>query len=180
MDSQKRENLLNMALEATEEERLKSPALGVGYDFEDKTWELIVRHFGDIGFLEEMGVEVTQLLNGYAILRAPEGLVDQISAMGQIEYMEKPKRLYFAVNMGRTASCLTQAQEGGRGLTGAGVLVAVIDSGAGGKLMGHRTIRQRCILSVTRLYRGEGRDMDERGIGADGADGLGRNRSRRA
>lgn len=173
MDSQKRENLLNMALDATEEERLKSPALGVGYDFQDKTWELIVRHSGDIGFLEDMGVEVNQLLNGYAVLRAPEGLIDQISSLVQIEYMEKPKRLYFAVDRGRTASCLTQAQEGGKGLTGAGVLVAVIDSGEGGGLMGHRTNRRQCILWGTGLQRGEGRGMDPTGSGTDGADGLG-------
>ena len=32
MDNQKRENLLNLALDATEEERLKSVNLNVGYD----------------------------------------------------------------------------------------------------------------------------------------------------
>ena len=42
MDNQKRENLLNLALDATEEERLKSVNLNVGYDPREKTWELIV------------------------------------------------------------------------------------------------------------------------------------------
>ena len=36
MDNQKRENLLNLALDATEEERLKSVNLNVGYDPERK------------------------------------------------------------------------------------------------------------------------------------------------
>ena len=44
MDNQKRENLLNLALDATEEERLKSVNLNVGYDPGEKTWELIVRY----------------------------------------------------------------------------------------------------------------------------------------
>ena len=42
MDNQKRENLLNLALDATEEERLKSVNLNVGCDPGEKTWELIV------------------------------------------------------------------------------------------------------------------------------------------
>lgn len=129
MDSQKRENLLNMALDATPRERMESAALGTGYDFEERTWELIVRYSGDLTPLKEMGVQVQELLGGYAVLKAPEGLVDEITRLPQILYMEKPKLLYFAVNMGRSASCLSQVQSGGLGLTGAGVLVAVIDSG---------------------------------------------------
>ena len=37
MENQKRENLLNLALDATEEERLKSVNPNVGYDAEEKT-----------------------------------------------------------------------------------------------------------------------------------------------
>ena len=129
MDSQKRENLLNMALDATPKERMESAALGTGYDFEERTWELIVRCSGDLTPLREMGVQVKELLGGYAVLKAFEGLVDEITRLPQILYMEKPKLLYFAVNGGRSASCLTKVQSGGLGLTGAGVLVAVIDSG---------------------------------------------------
>ena len=54
MDSQKRENLLNMALDATPRERMESAALGTGYDFEERTWELIVRYSGDLTPLKEM------------------------------------------------------------------------------------------------------------------------------
>ena len=147
MDNQKRENLLNLALDATEEERLKSVNLNVGYDPEEKTWELIVRHNGSLEALRNEGIRVDELAAGYAVLVVPESRIEQVSAMEQIVYIEKPKRLFFASNMARAASCLSTIQTssgsgtGGvgagagvisgleSGLTGRGVLVAVIDSG---------------------------------------------------
>ena len=150
MDNQKRENLLNLALDATEEERLKSVNLNVGYDPEEKTWELIVRHNGSLEALRNEGIRVDELAAGYAVLVVPESRIEQVSAMEQIVYIEKPKRLFFASNMARAASCLSTIQTsigagaggtgtGGAGggvisslesgLTGKGVLVAVIDSG---------------------------------------------------
>ena len=47
----------------------------------------------------------------------------------EIEYIEKPKRLFFAVNRARTASCINILQEPPQDLTGRGILVAVLDSG---------------------------------------------------
>ena len=52
---QKRENLLNLALSASEEERLKSENLEIGYDPEDKTWELILRYSGNLNRLRAFG-----------------------------------------------------------------------------------------------------------------------------
>lgn len=143
MDNQKRENLLNLALDATEEERLKSVNLNVGYDPGEKTWELIVRYNGSLESLRDEGIRVDELAAGYAVLVVPESRIEQVSAMEQIVYIEKPKRLFFASNMARAASCLSVVQSpsgagnvtGGvisglpGGLTGRGVLVAVIDSG---------------------------------------------------
>ncbi len=129
MDNQKRENLLNLALDATPEERERSEELSVGYDPAERTWELIVRYSGDLSELKEQGVQVDQLLGGYAILNVPESLMDAVSNLPQIEYIEKPKRLFFAVNMAKAASCITPVQTGTFNLTGKGVLVAVIDSG---------------------------------------------------
>ena len=150
MDNQKRENLLNLALDATEEERLKSVNLNVGYDPREKTWELIVRYNGSLESLRDEGIRVDELAAGYAVLVVPESRIEQVSAMEQIVYIEKPKRLFFASNMARAASCLSTIQTsigagaggggtGGAGggvisslesgLTGKGVLVAVIDSG---------------------------------------------------
>lgn len=150
MDNQKRENLLNLALDATEEERLKSVNLNVGYDPGEKTWDLIVRYNGSLESLRDEGIRVDELAAGYAVLVVPESRIEQVSAMEQIVYIEKPKRLFFASNMARAASCLSTIQTsigagaggtgtGGAGagvisslesgLTGKGVLVAVIDSG---------------------------------------------------
>ena len=55
MDNKKRENLLNLALDATEEERLKSVNLNVGYAPGEKTWELIVRYNGSLESLRDEG-----------------------------------------------------------------------------------------------------------------------------
>ena len=150
MDNQKRENLLNLALDATEEERLKSVNLNVGYAPGEKTWELIVRYNGSLESLRDEGIRVDELAAGYAVLVVPESRIEQVSTMEQIVYIEKPKRLFFASNMARAASCLSTIQTsigagaggggtGGAGagvisslesgLTGKGVLVAVIDSG---------------------------------------------------
>lgn len=147
MEDQKRENLLNLALGATQEERERSENLEVGYDPKEKTWELIVRYFGSLDPLREMGIRVNELIGGYAVLRVPESRINAVSSLNQIQYIEKPKRLFFAVNMARTASCLSGLQPAGTGgaagtsgssgliggvgsgLTGRGVLVAVIDSG---------------------------------------------------
>lgn len=106
---QKRENLLNLALSASEEERLKSENLEIGYDPEDKTWELILRYSGNLNRLRELsdqGVTVRELFNGYAIARVPQGLLDQVSGLREIQYIEKPKRLFFAMDMAKAASCL--------------------------------------------------------------------------
>ena len=62
MIDQKRENLLNLALAATEVERRRVPELSAGYNSYSKTWEVIVQYQGDLAFLEEQGVRVTLLL----------------------------------------------------------------------------------------------------------------------
>ena len=76
MIDQKRENLLNLALAATEVERRRVPELSAGYNSYSKTWEVIVQYQGDLAFLEEQGVRVTLLLFSYAILLVPESLMD--------------------------------------------------------------------------------------------------------
>ena len=144
MQNEKMENQLNLALDATEQEREKSLDLDVGYDTEENTWEVIVKYTGSGEALQELlslrfpeaypRIQVTNLSNEYAILVLPEELVERVAALNEIEYMEKPKRLFFAVNNGKRASCILELQTGGAegersNLTGRGVLVAVIDSG---------------------------------------------------
>ena len=139
MQDQKLENLLNLALEATEEERARSEDLAVGYDRAERTWELIVKHSGPLDrMLSELRgagvkIEAVTLLNNYSILTVPENMVERISEYPQIEYVEKPKRLYFAVDRARSVSCISPVQIAGSSyvpdLTGRGVLTAVLDSG---------------------------------------------------
>ena len=129
MTDQKRENLLNLALAATEVERRRVPELSAGYNSYSKTWEVIVQYQGDLAFLEGQGVRVTLLLFSYAILLVPESLMDYVTGLPQITYLEKPKLLYFADAFVRSISCITPVQEGVMGLSGNGVLLACIDSG---------------------------------------------------
>ena len=129
MIDQKRENLLNLALAATEVERRRAPELSAGYNASGKTWEIIVQYQGDLAFLEGQGVRVTLLLFSYAILLVPESLMDYITELPQITYLEKPKPLFFADAFARSVSCISPVQEGISGLYGDGVLLACIDSG---------------------------------------------------
>ena len=46
MADQKIDNLLNLAMEAASEERIKSKNLNVGYDPEKKLWDVIVKYSG--------------------------------------------------------------------------------------------------------------------------------------
>ena len=59
--SEKIENLLNLALEATEEERMESGELGAGYDPVEREWELIVKYSGDAELIRQTAVSVTEL-----------------------------------------------------------------------------------------------------------------------
>ena len=56
MPDQKLDNLLNLALDATEEEREKSRNLNVGYEKQTRKWEIIVKHSGRIGVVPQKAV----------------------------------------------------------------------------------------------------------------------------
>ncbi len=180
MQNQKLENLLNLSLEATPEELAASENLSAGYNRQERTWELIVKHSqplpesveyenpedgrgphtvrlqgtefaeyenpedgrgrgrdtGSAGAAgEKMAASIRgcRLLNNYSILTVPESMIGLVSGLPQVEYIEKPKRLYFAVNQAKSASCITSLQIEGNAylpnLTGRGVLTAVLDSG---------------------------------------------------
>ena len=128
MQNQKLENLLNLSLSATTEEREKSESLNVGYNSELNTWELIVKYSGSLAELTEHGIIVDEMINEYAILTVPEPEIDYVSSLPQIDFIEKPKRLYFAINQAKAASCINLVQRGESDLSGRGVLVAGIDS----------------------------------------------------
>ncbi len=127
--SQKIENLLNLALDATAQEREKSLELEVGYQPLEREWDLIIKYSGDLEAVRGIAFSVTELLNEYAILTMPESKMEQLTRIPQVEYIEKPKRLFFEAANGKRASCIPQVQTNPLNLSGRGVLVAVIDSG---------------------------------------------------
>lgn len=109
--------------------RLLTDNLNVGYDSGSRSWELIVKYHGSLDGLEALGVSVEYLISSYAILTVPEQLVEAVSNIEEIEYVEKPKRYYYQ-DIGPAAdSCMTQVTLRDPFLSGEGVLVAVLDSG---------------------------------------------------
>lgn len=131
MASQKLENLLNLALSVPESTRLKSGQLNTGFEEAEKRWELIVKYNGDLGRLNGDLIRVEELIAGYAVVTLPENLVEAFAGLDEVEYVEKPKRLYFSTLSGKRASCIQQVTVREPFLSGRGVLVGVIDSGAG-------------------------------------------------
>lgn len=130
MPSGKIENQLNLALEVPEATRIKTGTLAVGYSPETKTWELIVKYHGSLDRIRnDLKISTVELFNRYAVLTVPDELVNRLAGYEEIEFIEKPKRFYYEVNQGRTASCINPLQSQPYNLFGEGVIVAVIDSG---------------------------------------------------
>lgn len=146
--SQKIENQLNLALDITEEERQKSESLDIGYDLEEKEWELIVKYSGTLERVRTRAVYVTELTGGYAIIQIKESQIKELAAFPEVEFIEKPKSLYFQIENGRRVSCIDEVQAassfssiGQEGvednqqkkqsfpLLGKDVLIGIVDSG---------------------------------------------------
>ena len=131
MNNEKLENLLNLSLEATQREREKSEELEIGYEKNTNTWELIVKYSGDISHLEDLerGIIIEKLSNEYAIIRIPEDLIAEFVANPEIEFVEKPKNLYFSLVQGIRQSCVLPVRRSPYFLEGRDVITAIIDSG---------------------------------------------------
>ena len=129
MDNQKLETQLQMALSLPERVRQETMDLNVGYDDADERWTLLIRYVGDILAAESETVQITVLLGGYAVVVLPQEEIEAFSALPQVIYVEKPKRLNFAVYRGKQASCFTAVQAAPYNLTGEGVLIGIVDSG---------------------------------------------------
>lgn len=136
MADQKIDNLLNLAMDSTREEREKSLNLNVGFDEELRLWDVVVKYSGEEAGLEGEGIRVVPLLGGYAVVTLPERELESYSKRQQVEFVEKPKRLYFSDFQANMASCISSVQNDGvlpgigrEGLSGKGVLVGVVDSG---------------------------------------------------
>ena len=95
MPNSKLENLLNLALSATEEERQKSQSLMTGYSTATKSWELIVKYHGALERLESDVIHIEPLISDYCIATVREDFIDAFADLDEVEYVEKPKYLYF-------------------------------------------------------------------------------------
>lgn len=129
MNSQKAGNTLNLALDATFREREASMNLNVGYEKETQRWNLIIRYFGEASELETDGIFITPLLGNYGIADIPQNRIERFAQNPAVEYIEAPKRLYFAAYEGRQVSCVNPVQNQSPYLFGRGILIACIDSG---------------------------------------------------
>lgn len=131
MADQKLDNLLNLALDATEEEREKSANLSAGSEKGSQLWDVIIKYSGDIEALSGDGIRAVPLLGGFAVVSLPQNKIREFAGHPQVEFVELPKRLYFQVRQGLDASCFRSVQGAGEanGLSGKGVLVGIVDSG---------------------------------------------------
>ena len=127
--SQKVENILNLALDATPEERARSGELDVGYDPEEREWELIVKYSGSLESVRSISTSVTELMNGYAVIVVREERIEELAGIPEVEFIEKPKSLYFQADAGRQVSCIDTVQSAPYNLSGRGVLIGIVDSG---------------------------------------------------
>lgn len=130
MNSGKVDNQLNLSLETPESDRQRTIDLGVGFNAATNEWELIVKFSGDLSRIaEQLQFSYVELLNGYAVIMIKENLVDALINFEEIEYIEKPKGIFFEVTAASEASCIPQLQTSRYDLLGNGVIVAIIDSG---------------------------------------------------
>lgn len=135
--NEKIENLLNISLNVDEVERLKSPGLSTGYNNKTKIWEIIIKYTGDIQNIlqkyirADESVRVKELINNYAIVHTPKKYIDAIADEEYIEFVEKPKQMYFQLQAGKAQSCISRVSSGNSllQLNGSGVIVAIIDTG---------------------------------------------------
>lgn len=127
---QKIENQLNLALGLTEDERSRTSDLNTGFDEKTRKWELIIRYCGDIeAAAQSFGAELKILSGGYALAYVEESRIEEFSRLMEVIYIEKPKKLFYELDYSVDISCIDSVQRGAEGLSGDGVIVAVIDSG---------------------------------------------------
>ena len=143
--SQKLENLLVISLESSRTERRSSGDLSAGVDAERDIWEIIVKYYARseaefVNLIKENypDSEVTALLCNYAIIVTSRDNINLIAGETMVEYIEKPKMLYYNLTNEKRESCIPANavaapayNESDRieGLSGKGVITAVIDTG---------------------------------------------------
>lgn len=121
---------LELALETMQSYEDSESELYVGYNAEDRSWQLLIRYNDDITDLADRYLtRIYYLLAGYAIIEIQERYIEVFAADPRILYVEKPKSVNQQVSYAQYASCLSGTFINNYGLDGSGTLLAVIDSG---------------------------------------------------
>lgn len=111
--NQKIENLLNVSLEATRTELENSESLSIGFNWRDDTWEIIVKYSGTLDNIrEKYNVYIRELLYNYAIIVTDKETIELISQETNIDYIEKPKSIYFQLERAKSAACVNNVRGG--------------------------------------------------------------------
>lgn len=129
MNDPKADAALNLSLSLPQ--NLKDLSLSLSAVQSGDAWEILVLASQDLSFLTEQypQIEVSMLLENFAILRLPPSLIAIVSTLPQILYIEMPRYISFEILSGKRASCITQVTLPPLSLTGNGVLVGFVDSG---------------------------------------------------
>lgn len=129
MNDPKADAAFNLSLSLPQ--NLKEMSLSLSAVQSGDVWEILVLASQDLSFLTEQypQIEVSMLLENFAILRLPPFLIAIVSALPQILYIEMPRYISFEILSGKRASCITQVTLPPLSLTGNGVLVGFVDSG---------------------------------------------------
>lgn len=131
MDSIKLDPQLGLALSLSEEERQKSAELSLGYDSAANKWELVVQYVGNLdAIVKELELFVVYLYGDYAIVQISEEDIIRLLEYPEVAYVEKPRLLRIEQQSeGVAASCIPAVRRPPYGLTGAGTLICIADSG---------------------------------------------------
>ncbi len=86
--SQKVENLLNLALDATSQEREKSLDLEVGFNPIDREWDLIIKYSGSLEEVRVIASSVTEMANEYAVITIAESKIEELAQMPSVDFIE--------------------------------------------------------------------------------------------
>ena len=68
-------------------------------------------------------------MNGYAVIVIREDRIEELAGIPEVEFIEKPKSLYFQTDVGRQVSCIDAVQTAPYNLSGRGILIGIVDSG---------------------------------------------------
>lgn len=121
---------LELAISTEGESYSVSEELFTGYNPEKDEWVLLIRYNDNIDDLKERYlVNIFYLLAEYAIITIKQNNIYSFASDPRIVYIEKPNNIYTQTSFPLYKSCIYDNFYTEGGLTGRGVLVAIIDSG---------------------------------------------------